>query len=165
LDKDRRAQPLVQTPFNELNADISPDGLWLAYQSDESGQNEIFVRPFPNVGGGRWQISTGGGVQPHWARNGQELFYLASTGTLMSARIEHGPTFAAATPTKLFEGRGRYYLGGGANIGRTYDVSPDGRRFVMIKTGGGTEGTAAPASITVVLNWFEELKRLVPPKR
>ena len=165
LDKDRRAQPLVQTTFNELDADISPDGRWLAYQSDESGQNEIFVRPFPNVGGGRWQISTGGGLQPHWARNGQELFYLAPTGTLMSVRIEHGPTFAAATPTKLFEGRGRYYLGGAANTGRAYDVSPDGRRFLMIKTSGGTDGTAAPASITVVLNWTEELKRLVPPKR
>ena len=83
----------------------------------------------------------------------------------MSVRIEHGRTFAAATPTKLFEGRTRYYLGGGGNQGRTYDVSPDGRRFLMIKTGGGTDAPAAPASITVVLNWFEELKRLAPAKR
>ncbi len=165
LDKDHRAQPLVQTAFNELNGQISPDGRWLAYQSDESGQNEIFVRPFPNVGGGLRQISTGGGSQPLWARNGQELFYLAPTGTLMSVRIEHGSTFAVAAPTKLFEGRGRYYLGGGVNQGRTYDVSLDGQRFLMIKTSGGTDGTAAPASITVVLNWFEELKRLAPAKR
>ena len=83
----------------------------------------------------------------------------------MSVRIERGPTFAAATPTKLFEARGRYYLGGGGAQWRTYDVSVDGRRFLMIKTGGGTDGTAAPASITVVLNWFEELKRLAPAKR
>ena len=156
----------MRTTFDEVNAEISPDGRWLAYQSDESGQNEIFVRPFPDAGGGHWPVSTGGGVQPLWARNGQELFYVAATGTLMSARVERAVRrFAAATPTKLFEGRGRYYLGSGANFGRTYDVSLDGQRFLMIKTGGGTDGIAAPASITVVLNWFEELKRLAPAKR
>lgn len=64
----------MKTPFNEENGEVSPDGRWLAYQSDESGQFEIYVRPFPKVAGGRWLISTAGGVQPLWARNGQELF-------------------------------------------------------------------------------------------
>jgi Tol biopolymer transport system component len=149
----------VQTGFNELNADISPDGRWFAYQSNESGENEIFVRPFPNAGGGRWLISTGGGMQPRWARDGQELFYLAPTGTLMSVRIQRGSTFAATTPTKLFEGP--YYRGAGANLGRTYDVSPDGQRFLMIKQ-GGSDQAAVPAQINVVQHWTEELKRLVP---
>ena len=85
------------------------------------------------------------------------------TCALPILRIEQGPTFEAAAPTKLFEST--YYRGGGGNLGRTYDVSLDGRRFLMIKTGGGTDGTAAPASITVVLNWLEELKRLAPAKR
>ena len=79
LGKDRQIEPLVQTPFFERNGEVSPDGRWLAYESNESGQFEVFVRPFPDVNKGRWQVSTGGGTQPLWARNGQELFYLAPT--------------------------------------------------------------------------------------
>ena len=73
LDKDRRVQPLVQTPSAERNGEISPDGRWLAYQSNDSGQVQIYVRPFPDVNNGQWQVSTDGGTQPLWARNGQEL--------------------------------------------------------------------------------------------
>lgn len=130
------------------------------YESNNSGQLEIYVRPFPNVDSGLWQVSTGGGTKPLWARNGQELFYRAPTGAVMSVRIERGATWAASTPTKLFEGR--YFLGG-ATFVRTYDVSPDGQRFLMIKLGGeGSDETAAPASLIVVQNWLEEVKRLVP---
>ena len=169
LTGDRRVQPLVQTPFNELNGDISPDGRWLAYQSDESGQREIYARPFPDVSGGKWQISTNGGTRPLWARNGQELFYLATNraaAALMSVRIDRGTTWAPGTPTKLFEGR--YFFNDGLRItgdGRTYDASPDGQRFLMIKLGSGSDQTATPPTLVVVLNWSEELKRLVPPKR
>ncbi|MGH9257840.1 MAG: protein kinase domain-containing protein, partial [Vicinamibacterales bacterium] len=155
LNKERQVQPLVQTTFNELNAELSPDGRWFAYESNESGEYEIYVRPFPDATNGRWQISTGGGTRPLWARSGQELFYLSPSGALMAVRVEHGATFTASTPTTLFEGR--YYMGGAANVGRTYDVSPDGRRFLMMKADAST-----PASLVVVLNWFEELKRLVP---
>jgi len=162
LDKQRQAHPLVRTTFAEFNGEISPDGRWLAYQSSESGQNEIFVQPFPNVGEGRWQISTGGGAEPLWARGGQELFYLAPTGALMSIRIERAQTFAFGTPTKLFEGR--YFLVDPVAEGRKYDVSPDGKHFLMIKPGGAVEQTAPPANIIVVQNWLEELKRLVPTK-
>ena len=76
----RRAAPLIQTPFVERNGEVSPDGRWLAYQANDSGQFEIYVRPFPDVTAGRWQVSTGGGTRPLWHRNGQELFYLAPTG-------------------------------------------------------------------------------------
>jgi eukaryotic-like serine/threonine-protein kinase len=162
LDKDRRIQPLVQTPAAEMNAEISPDGRWLAYQSNDSGQFQIFVRPFPNVNTGHWQVSTGGGAQPVWARNGKELFYLEPNGALMSVRVEQGTAWSASTPTKLMTGP--YYHGtGSVNTPPTYDVSLDGKRFLMIKPGGGPD-LAAPPSIVVVQNWFEELKRLVPTK-
>jgi serine/threonine-protein kinase len=88
LQGERRPQPLVQTPFMERNGDISPDGRWLAYESNESGQFEIYVRPFPNVNDGRWQVSTGGGTTPVWNRSGRELFYLTPGGqALMAAAI------------------------------------------------------------------------------
>jgi serine/threonine-protein kinase len=129
FDGERRTQPLVRTQFSERNAEISPDGRWIAYESDESGQFEIYVRPFPNVDEGRWQISTGGGAKPLWARSGRELFHLAPVTRLMVVPVKSGPTFAAGNPELLFEGR---YLDA-AFIGRTYDVSPDGKRFLMIK--------------------------------
>ena len=91
-------RPLVQTTFNELNGEISPDGRWMAYQSNESGQDEIYVRPFPDADSGRWQVSTGGGTRPLWARSGKELFYVGPSGAVMSASVEGGSTFRAGTP-------------------------------------------------------------------
>ena len=155
----RRVTPLVQTRFNERNGMVSPDGRWLAYEADDSGQFEIYVRPYPEATRGLWQVSTGGGTRPLWARTGQELFYVSPTSALMRVGVERGPTWAAGTPTKLLnEG---YFTVPGANAGRTYDISPDGQRFLMIKVGGGSDQAAAP-QIVVVQNWFEELKRLVP---
>ena len=149
----------MQTPLQERNAEVSPDGRWVAYQSDESGRYEIYVRPFPEVNGGRWQVSTSGGIQPLWARSGKELFYLGPRDAVMSVAVEGGSTFGAGNPTRLFEAR--YSL---PVFGRTYDVSPDGRRFLMTKVSGGTDQTAAPSQLIVVQNWTEELKRLVPGK-
>jgi len=157
LDGDRRPEPLLESRHNELNAEISPDGRWLAYKSNESGRDEIYVRPFPNVGGGQWQISTNGGEQPAWAKSGHSLFYRAFDGTLMEVPVELQPRFAAGTPTRLLEGR---FLFGGP--GRAYDVSPDGSRFLMITEGDGPGDDSSPPGIVVVQNWFEELKRLVP---
>ena len=163
LDGTHRVTPLVQTPFSERNGIVSPDGRWLAYEANDSGQNEIYVRPFPAVNSGHWQMSTGGGTRPLWAPNGQELFYLAPSGVLMRVGVERSQTWAATVPTSLIkEG---YVSVPGGNTGRTYDISPDGQRFLMIKAGGGSDQTAAPASLIVVQNWFEELKRLVPTKR
>ncbi len=97
-------------------------------ESDESGQKQIYVRPFPEVETGRWQISPGGGTRPLWARNGHELFYLDPARRLMAVPVQSSPTFSAGNPAKLFD---TPYLT--PNNGVTYDVSPDGQRFVMIK--------------------------------
>src|SRR5258707_1166321 len=125
LDGTRRVTPLLQTKFDERNGIVSPDGRWLAYESNSSGSFEIYVRPFPNVGGGQWQVSTAGGRQPLWARSGKELFYVAVDGALLRVPVEaSGATWNAGTPMKLLGGR--YYTGpGSAGAGRAYDVSAD----------------------------------------
>jgi serine/threonine-protein kinase len=161
LTGDRRARPLVQTPFAELNGEVSPDGHWLAYQSNESGRHEIYVRPFPNVEGGKWPVSTKGGTQPLWAKSGQELFY-ESAGALLRVPVKIGSSFDAGAPSKLFDGPNLLVLPPGGGLGRMYDVTADGTRFVMIKTSGQDGGPDASARIILVQNWFEELKRRVP---
>jgi serine/threonine-protein kinase len=162
LDGTRQVTPLLQTKFEKRNGIVSPDGRWLAYESNSSGLTEIYVRPFPNVGGGQWLVSTAGGRQPLWARSGKELFYVGADGALLRVPVEAGAaTWNAGTPMKLLE-RGSYTPSG--YTGRTYDVSPDGQRFLMIKEGGGSDQTAAPPQIIVVQHWTEELKRLVPIK-
>jgi serine/threonine-protein kinase len=170
LQGEPRARRLVQTEFTERNADISPNGRWLAYQSNDTGQFEIYVRPFPNVNADRQRVSTGGGIAPVFARNGREIFFMTLRGeSLMTAAILESPgsaAFRTSTPIKLFDTPGYMTPNGvgGANrpAGRTYDVSADGRRFLMIKDVSVREGTPAPQSITVVQNWVEELRRRVP---
>jgi serine/threonine-protein kinase len=162
LDGTHQVKPLLQTRFDERNGIVSPDGRWLAYQSNSSGTAEIYVRPFPNVGGGQWQVSTAGGSEPLWVRSGKELLYVGANGTLLRVPVEaSGATWNNGTPTKLLEAR--YLTSAGASGGRTYDISPDGRRFLMIKA-SGTDALAAPPALIVVQHWDEELKRLVPTK-
>jgi serine/threonine-protein kinase len=165
LGAERKTEPLIHTEFHELNAEISPDGRWLAYESDESGQREVYVRPFPNVDGGRWQVSSGGGTRPLWAKNGQELFYLAIVGadpTLMNVRVARGATWTAGSPTKLLTGP-FLYSETGRGEGRTYDVSVDGRRFLMVKDSSNDSfADSRSGRFVIVENWTEELKRLVP---
>jgi len=150
-------RPLVQSMFSELNAELSPDGRWLAYQSNESGRDEIYVRPFPDVTGGRWQVSTGGGRTPLWARTAGELFYRSADGAVMAVRGESGPAWRVTLPTQVLPAR---YWDDSGTTGRTFDIAPDGRRFLMM-TRGVNDKSAAP-QIVVVQNWQEELKRLVP---
>jgi len=159
LDATHAVTPLVQTPFSERNGEVSPDGRWLAYEANDSGRFEIYVRPFPDPSRAVWQVSTDGGTRPLWARNNRELFYLTATGALMRVGVARGPTWAATTPTKLFEGR---YGPSSIFNARTYDVSPDARQFLMIKGSAAGDPNATPASMVVVLNWFEELKQRVP---
>ena len=133
-------------------AALARGGRYLAYESNESGRSEIYVRPYPNVQAGRWQFSRGGGTQPLWARNGRELFYVDSQGQLMAVPVQ--------TESALEFGNAEIILDGttvGGRIGRTYDVSPDGERFLMI-----TEAGASDVELILVQNWGEELKRLVP---
>ena len=153
----RKAEPFVRTPFNEGAPRFSPDGLWLAYVSDESGRNEIYVQPYPGPGG-KWQISTEGGTEPAWNPNGRELFY-RSGDKMMAVEIATRTGFAADKPRMLFEGR--YQLS--PLTASNYDVSSDGQRFLMLKPSEPTG--AAVTQINVVLNWFEELKRRVPAKQ
>jgi serine/threonine-protein kinase len=155
---DRRLQPLIQTPSVERNGELSPNGRWLAYESNASGRFQIYVRPFPDVDSGLRQVSSDGGTQPLWARNGEELFYIKPDRTLSSVRVEHEPAWPSGTLGIGLDRR--YFLGNEARSGRMYDVSADGR-FLMIKD-AAADRTATPATIVVVQNWHEELKRLVP---
>ena len=161
----RRATPLLQTPFTEYNPEVSPDGRWLAYESNESGQFEVYVRTFPDVAAGRWQVSTGGGKQPVWARNGRELFYLrlGAAGRIMAVPIQPGATFSFGNPQMVVDKPFGGDPGSTAVTlsGRTYDVSPDGRRFLLIKSPVPNDA-AATGQIVVVQHWDEELKRLAP---
>jgi eukaryotic-like serine/threonine-protein kinase len=155
----RTVEPLARTPFREWNLAISPDMRYLAYQSNESGVDEIYVRPFPGVDGGRWQVSMGGGTLPVWSRDRRELYYLDATNTLMAVPVQpSGTTFAWGEPVELF--KASYALFDGSE--RSYDVSPDGQRFLMIKEHVADGQDAVPPPLVVALNWHEELKRLVP---
>ena len=131
---------------------ISPDGRWLAYISDESGQSEIYVQPFPEAGQ-KWLISTGGGIEPMWSPDGRELFY-RTADQMMAVAIETEPRFSAGTPRRLY--KGTYILDSGVGHPR-YGVSPDGQHFLM-----GKASEEEQSQIRVVLNWFEELKERVP---
>ena len=153
-----RVEPLIQTPYNERNGVVSPgNGRWLAYESDSSGRFEIYVQPFPNVSAGQWRVTTAGGTRPLWSPSGQELFYVAPDGALMSVDVDiRGGTWSVGSPAKILEGP---YVTGSPISSRNYDVSADGKRFLMVRQ---PVNQAAAPQIVVVLDWTEELKRLVP---
>jgi eukaryotic-like serine/threonine-protein kinase len=156
----RSTEPLLQSTFTERNAEVSPDGRWVAYQSNESGPDQIYVRPFPKVEAGHVQVSTFGGTRPVWARSGRELFY-AANGALWAVTTQTtGAIFSAGNPTKIFE-TAPYYFGSGA---RTYDIAADSQRFLMIKQASLSGQTAAAPSLVVIEHWTEELKQRVPVK-
>jgi serine/threonine-protein kinase len=154
--------PLLAGPASESGPTVSPDGRWLAYSSDETGSYEIYVRPFPDVGAGRWLVSTGGGIHPQWSRDGTELFYLVPRGpdvAMLAVPVEPGPTFRPGAPAELFAGP--YFYAAAVAAPDVYDVSTDGR-FLMIKQPEAPDEGQAQPDIVIVENWFEELKRLVP---
>jgi eukaryotic-like serine/threonine-protein kinase len=135
------------------NGEVSPDARWLAYESDETGPPEVYVRPFPDVARGRWQISYGGGRQPMWGRDSRELFFIDADGRLSAVRVGAGPGFSASPPARISDIALYVRFGG-----RTSDISPDGRRFLVIQD--LDEAPRTPSSIVVVDNWTLELKRL-----
>jgi len=151
---DRKAEPFTGTAFVNGAPEFSPDGHWLAYISDESGHREIYVQAYPGPGG-RWQVSTDGGTEPVWNRNGRELFY-RNGDKMMAVDVAARPAFTSGRPRMLFEGP---YEPTPVTF-PNYDVSPDGQRFLMLKP--VEQEATAPTQINVVLNWTEELKRLVP---
>jgi hypothetical protein len=147
-------KPLLDEKYNESQPQISPNGKWMAYCSDESGQSEIYVRPFPEVNAGKWPVSASGGDSPLWSRDGRELFY-RSGDAAMVVPVTSDQTFSFGTPRALF--RGTYPP--------LWNISKDAKRFLMMK-GVGPSGSAAsgPRRINIVVNWLEELKQRVPVK-
>jgi len=145
------AQEFLRTRFNEVGPTFSPDGRWIAYVSDESGQYEVYVRPYP-ARPGKWQVSIDGGEEPTWSRDGTELFY-RNGRKWMAAAVSLKPEFTAEKPTALFEG---HY----GNVGgRSYDVTADGRRFLVLEPAG--LDLTPVTYLNIVLNWEEQLKRRV----
>ena len=141
----------LKTPFEERVAVFSPDTRFVAYVSDESGRDEVYVRPFP-PGGGKWQVSESGGIQPRWSRDGKEIFYVEDD-TLIAVSVNTKPIFAVGSAERLFSDPNF------ANYSpqQTYDVTADGQRFVMVKNLGDPKYT-----IHVVQNWFEEFRDRQP---
>jgi serine/threonine protein kinase len=150
LDGDKKPFPFLQSKADERQAQFSPNGKWVAYMSNESGRNEVYVRPFP-VGAGTWQVSTGGGEQPRWRRDGKELFYLSSDHKLMAVDVDTDSTaFSHIGSTALFVTR----VGGIDTPGDYYAVTADGQRFLL----NNLVAEAAYTPITIVLNWTVALK-------
>ena len=150
--RDTEPTELIATVFDERAVMLSPDGRWLAYVSDETGRNEVYVRPFPGVDAGKTTVSVNGGVMPLWSRSGEEIFYV-SQGAMVEARISTEPSFGVRTrevlfPMTPFPQDSDYTL---------YDIAPDGQRFVMLQR----EETPG-RELMLVLNWFEELEARVP---
>jgi serine/threonine-protein kinase len=148
---DTTTVPLVATPFTELNPTISPDGRWLAYVSNESGANEVYVRPFPETRAGRWQVSVNGGTQPLWSDDGRRLYYLDADRRLIASAIATTGTFAVAARRALFDASGfttEAYQ-------HSYDVAPDGR-FLFLATLGATDASA-PSRVVWADNWLRGL--------
>jgi len=156
LSERRAAVAFARSPFTEAEPRFSPDGGYVAYMSNESGRFEVYVRPFPG-GDGKWAVSTSGGTLPRWSRRGDELFYVEGH-SLMAVPVATRPGFRAGPPRRLFDGSAI-----GANLWSfspliaSYDPMPDGRGFVVAR-----RATGPPASLVVVENWAEELKRRGP---
>jgi eukaryotic-like serine/threonine-protein kinase len=158
LEDAKKAQPLLHSNFNESHGQISPDGKWISYNSNESGRPEIYVRPFPS-GSGKWQVSSNGGVFSRWRPDGKEIFYLSANnnGKMMAVEVKNsGSTFVYETAKELFDsqylnyGHGRDY--------HTFAVSPDGQRFLIPRPVESSSDTSSNA-VTVVLNWTSLLKK------
>jgi eukaryotic-like serine/threonine-protein kinase len=152
------ARDVVATDYAEFDAALSPDGRWLAYVSDRSGANEIWVQGYPD--GVAVRVSQNGGFEPRWSADGRELYYL-QFNALMAVAVESEREFVFAAPVRLF-GAVQFFFFPGPVV-RTYDVAPDGR-FLMIQSEAATQPDPAPPSIVVVQNWFEELRQRVPAR-
>jgi serine/threonine protein kinase/Tol biopolymer transport system component len=153
LDAAGKPRAFLQTKATEWFAQYSPDGRWIAYQSDESGKSEIYVQS-SGATGGKWQISSGGGVRPVWPRNDPEIFY-RNGNKLMAVPVRTSPTFSAGTPQTLFQAD--YF-----NSGHDFDVTPDGKHFFFIKS---LTEASAPTELRVVLDWTRDLAGRMRPRQ
>jgi serine/threonine-protein kinase len=149
---DSAPRVLLPSPPAHVAPRLSPDGRWLAYTSNESGVPQVYVKPFPNVDDGRWLISTTGGGEPVWARSGRELFYRTAEGDLIAVAVTTRPTFTIGERTTLFRQPPWLTL----QATGTYDVSPDGERFLMLRPVGAQD--ASGRQLIVVENWLEDIR-------
>ena len=162
LSRDGAPRPFLVTEFNEKSPVVSPNGIWVAYVSDRSGEDRVYAQPFPESGAAI-PISLGAGSEPVWSRNGREVFYRSGDQMLVVDVESDGKQLTVGRPRVLFAAN---YDPDPFNSGfANYDVSPDGQQFLMIMTDQTPDGEHAPLRINVVLNWFEELKTRVPTGR
>lgn len=158
----RSPAAFITGPFEERGGIFSPNGRWVAYVSNKSGQNDVFVRPYPGPGG-EVTISVGGGREPVWGPSGKQLFY-RHAGKLLSVRIEEvAGALKVGPPVALFDDTFRPDTGGAAGGMANYDIAPDGQHFVVVED--QRQNDPAGARLQVILNWFEELKARVPTKQ
>jgi serine/threonine-protein kinase len=159
LDKDSAPKPLIASrEFDESSIAISPDGRWIAYEGDETGRSEVFVRPFPDVNAGKFQVSSDGGRSALWSRDGRELFFVNAAREMVVVSVAPGATFRSGEPRTLFKLPVDYYLSDPNNY-TPFDISPDGQRFLMTRLVQAAAEGSAP--LIVAENWFAELKRIV----
>jgi len=162
IEGEHRSQILIRGPADEARPSVSADGRWIAYQSNLSGRWEVYVQPFPELDG-RWQVSTEGGVSPIWHPNGRELFYRNARAVMSVPVTVSGRTFTHGNARMLFEGS---FVPESleSSSARSYALSPDGARFLMMKDETPPPGTVGGTQIVVIMNWSEELKRLLGQK-
>lgn len=151
--------PFLRSEFREANGQFSPNGRWVAYESNESGRDEIYVRAFsPDTGGvkanrgGKWLVSTSGGIQPHWRGDGKELYYIAGNGKLMAVKVLADSAFHAGVPKALFQAPPLDVAGDWVT---NWDVAPDGKRFLFVTS----VKQNAESPLTVMMNWQSALKK------
>jgi eukaryotic-like serine/threonine-protein kinase len=155
MEGDHTRKPLLQERYFEKDPRISNDGRWMAYASNESGEFEVYVRPFPDVNKNKWKVSTGGGNSPLWSPDGRELFY-RNGDDAMAVRVETEPAFKAGKPAVLFRGAFPRFAGKDFTDFTWWDISPDGKRFLILRD------AEVPRKIDIVVNWLEELKQKMP---
>lgn len=160
LDGDHKPKSLISGEGNQVHAYFSPDGRWIVYVSVEPGAPQLFVEPFPPTGA-KYQITTNGGASPLWSPDGKQIFYIGSRGDtrqLWSVDVHTQPNFGFANPTKLPIDK----IVQRANSVRPYDITPDGKQFLIVYRDSSTPDQPSQQQIRITLNWFDELKRRVP---
>jgi Tol biopolymer transport system component len=147
---EQQPYPFINTPSSEMQAQFSPDGRWLAYTSNESGRPEVYVQPFPGPGG-KWQVSKDGGFAPIWASDGSTIYFATPQESVMSTSVRSAPHFTVTKLQELFTLRG----GTGFVAGRSFDISPDGQRFVFAQSQEPRETT----QLNLIFDWVEAMRR------